>query len=256
MGFAKGAGILFCMAASFATGLLNSAIPAHSLSIDELYESIDEAQPTYEGFDFPAPEQLLNTYQLEAYNEKLDRRECRSAFLELAGGVHFNRPDMPSPAGDGMLAWEYIVGPRYYPAPLYCRILNDLNSKLQNALSSGLTLMPLPQSKTDAIEFRNPDDPIWGVALEVQALLVVALADHAPALVKIAQLSNEGAVIRLTPAFNYFAIARARKLGARDRQLEQLIAEARSRLTEAEIARLQPRIADGRWPRAERIVLD
>ena len=245
-------------AASFLllTAIADFAAKAHAASIEELYEIIDETRQVYRDFEFPKPEDLLDDDTLKIYQKKMGLRECRSALLELISAFGPKYPHLPHPASGGILAWRYAVSPNYYPEAVFCQTENHFQEEQRLLEERSKKAQRLPQSKADAIPFRRAYNPVWGVANETISFLNLALADYPPAYLKLAQLSEVGEVIRLTPVFNYFALARAKLKGLKDPDLDRLLAAAESKLDNEDKTRLASRIETGLWPRAEPIVLD
>ncbi len=223
-----------------------------------IYKGIDEYEAVYKGYAFPPAEEFLNNSQYAEYWRALESGQCHGALMGVALAFHEQHPETPHPitTDRGMIAWAYFIEPKHYPAPLYCRAKKGLADARGKISGANIDAPRFPQRRSGGFAFSNLPFPVRMRDLEIADLIRLAIFDYGPAYLELAKLSEEGQVLRLTPSYTYFALARAKQAGVKDPQLEALYAKAVKSVDAAERARLSSRVKTGRWPRAEPLVMD
>ena len=236
-----------------------AAAQAAAPSVEGLLEWHADFVDIYREYTFPPPEQLIEPDRLTAFRGLIAKGDCFMAQLELANGFAHAYPQAPHPMkGDGDLAWREYVVPTHYPDIAFC-VAKERVTRFQAEIEAkGLKVPPLPQHSSrddrsnEEIEFtsaRRRD-------MAIVRLIFIAENDHAPAQAELVRLSEAGRNIRLTPAYAYFLIERAKAQGFDAPDLATLAAAAAARLSQEAREALSPMIEAGTWPRGWPMVRD
>ncbi len=94
------------------------------------------------------------------------------------------------------------------------------------------------------------------VFYQVGALIVLAIEDYAPAQIMLARLSSEERHLRLTPAYAYYLLSRAKMNQSDDADLAPLYADAKAALSDKGRVALDLIINSGDWPPDWPLVID
>lgn len=199
----------------------------------------------------------LTGYWKYKFDIEMKEGDCETASWALYGAFKERNPGRVTIDNfmEADLAWDFVVLPRRYPDLLYCIAENALADGLQSMSSRNLLAEPLRQSGyvplTDG--HKDPRFEVWRAAA---FFVTLALENYAPAQVKLAELSKEAILIRLTPAFAYVMLSRAKAGGHEHDRLDALLADATAALSDEGRDALRPLIDGGAWPRDWPIVRD
>ncbi len=236
--------------------------PAHASSVEFVLKLQDELKSVYQNISLPPPEQLFDDeFDLREYYEAIRNGKCNMAILDLGTAFHKENPNLPNPHGfddgSGLLAWNHLMMPRFYPELVFCRAMQSLSKRQQEIKEKNIS------GHLRFGQFSRADDlknlPPLALRLrvgDVGELLVLTLFNYAPAQVALAALSAKGEAVRLTPAYAYFLLSRAKRLGYTASDLAPLLEKATAALSADERQQLTARIKSGDWPREERRVVD
>lgn len=232
--------------------------PAWAESIEELYEIIDSGSEVYSDAKQVALEEIFSPEGLKTHRRRLAENDCIAALIILTRQFGWANRTLPNPGygTDGAMAWKYAIAPKHYPRAYFCSVAQSFQfsrGRLEKTNTTPVRLFQKKRPPKPARRLRGLEDSLL---FATRNLVISAIFDHAPALLKLAQLSEKAEVIRLTPAFNYYALARAKHKGLDYPDLNRLLAKAKKEISSKEKRRLAPRIAAGGWPREEAIVID
>jgi len=230
---------------------------ANAQSVESIYSRRDYYVDFFGGFEFPPPEQLLISYRLKWFREAVARGECGIAAIQLATGFRDKNPSAPNSVDSdkAVVAFDLMILPRYYPATFLCRTLERLKKNQAEIDRQDLWAPRLKQSR-DTDEFLKMSIPAKFRNGNIESLVILALEDYAPAQVTLSQMSERGDAIRLTPGFNYYILARAKRSGLQSTELDRLLIKAEAKLNKWEKVRIGRRVERGAWPRADPLVMD
>ncbi len=230
---------------------------ANAQSVESIYSRRDHYADFFGGFEFPPPELLLISYRLKWFREAVAKGECGIAAIQLATGFRDKNPSAPDPVDNdkAVVAFDLTILPRYYPATFLCRTLERLKRNQAEIDRQELWAPRLKQGR-DTDEFLKMSIPAKFRNGNIESLVVLALEDYAPAQVILSQMSERGDAIRLTPGFNYYILARAKRSGLQSAELDRLLAKAKLALNKWEKVRIGRRVGRGTWPPADPLVMD
>ncbi len=240
---------------------LSQVLSAQAGSVQSILEYQARFQSVYQGFVFPSPEKIFDSaYSLSRFYRDVKKGQCGTSLVELSMMFHEKYPEMPDPTefkGGGFGAWYYIIKPRDYPELLFCETMQDLNKVQQKIKEQGITgtlrFQQFRQPKDPDIELLSP---LNSRVSSIGNILSLAMFNYAPAQVALAALSEKGDVVRLTPAYAYYLLSRAKRLGYKASDLAPLLEKAIAALSADERQQLTARIKSGDWPGEERRVVD
>lgn len=248
--------VLVLIALVLIGGLTRVSVASDVVSI---YERQDKAKGMYQGYDFPPPSELLDEHALKRYHEKMLANQCNGALMELQVAFKDKHPEARHPMfpkEGGLLAWMYIIEPKYYPEALFCSTMKKLKQERESIRADGLVAPRFAQKIASDKDFADLPFHVRIRDVEVGTLILLALNNYAPAQLELAKLSDEGTVLKLTPAYNFYILARALRGGLSDLSLFSLLKQAREGLGDAERKMLKTHIDEGIWPRSDPIVVD
>jgi len=229
---------------------------AFGWSVRSIYDKFIERQDnTYSGYDFPPVKEWFGEFRLKRFNDHVKKGECGIAIVVMESGFKRRYPSAPDPAAGGDASNSFSMGvvPKHYPELFFCFALETMNLYQTEIDRRGLATLRLPQDRD-----RNFD--VQGALLHhrfaVGRIVLLSIRDYAPAQLKLAQLSETGKVIRLTPRYLYYCLIRARMNGLASPELDRLLLRAKSALGEKQQQRIERRAKQGAWPRAEPLVVD
>lgn len=234
---------------------------AHAESVQDTLEMQARFKKVYENYVFPSPEIIFDDAEERSkFYAGIKNGECGTALVQLALNFWARFPDMPDPTdfkSGGFGAWHYIIAPRDYPELLFCRAMKDVelyDREIKTGkISKSLRFRQFETSQDTTI---SRPSPLVGRVQAIGDLLRLAMFNYAPAQVALAKLSEKGEAVRLTPAYAYYLLSRAKRSGYKASDLAPLLEKASAALSEEERERLAPRIEKGAWPNTERRVLD
>ncbi len=230
----------------------------HAGSVQSVLKHREQSQLVYPSQVLPPPEKLFDTaFGLSRFYEAVREGHCGGALLDIASAFHKRHPDLPHPHKEGLLAWNDILAPRNYPELFFCRTMQHLdehNREIKEKAISGIFRFSQFEKPLDPNIL--PGSPLGRRASSAGDLFRLALFNYAPAQVALAALSEKGDVVRLTPAYAYYLLSRAKHLGYKASDLAPLLKKATAALSADERQQLTARIKSGDWPREERRVVD
>ena len=224
-----------------------------------IYERQDKYRHVYKDYTFPPPEQFLNNAAFARYLDRMEEGRCWAAHLVLAEAVVEKYPEAPNPITDiptGMMAWHDVIIPKHYPDLMLCHELPRLEVRQLELEAEKIYAPRFPQQRAGGVESDSLHFKVQARDRSAKALITLAIADHAPAQLALAKLSDEGKVLRLTPLYMYFITARAKRADLKDPLLQRLYEKAHAAVSQQERARLSSRIETGTWPRTEPLLQD
>ncbi len=164
-------------------------------------------------------------------------------------------PQSPFNSLDGAKAWYGYVLPQYYPDLQFCLMAKQMEKVEKKFRASG-------EAQSFLRQRRDPGrDPIVGLAQRevfstIFDLIILAIEDYPPAQLMLVKLSRQKRHLRLTPAYEYFLLARAKINMHTDPDLKALYETAKADLSEKARAALDPLIKSGEWPQDWPLVRD
>ncbi|MHA1523209.1 MAG: hypothetical protein ACTSY1_02240 [Alphaproteobacteria bacterium] len=245
--------ILLVMLAS----VVAASSPARSNYIDLIYDRQDGLEDVFKGFEFPPKEKLTKGFWGNEYNKKVARGDCPNAEYLLYESLKSNFPSAIKTTDKSKIAsaWIYIALPQHYPEVLFCRVMQTV-SKLRKQINAQKLPFDFFHQRRYYPTVEDYEDPRRRLRNQLKDLFTLALADYPSAQVALADFSNIGLYLRLTPAFAYVALARARASGYQENRLEYLYKQASDALSQKARAALAQVITSGDWPREWPVVRD
>ncbi len=230
---------------------------AASASVDRIYERNDLLAGLFAGYAFPPAHKLLRGARLTEYRLDMAIGACRSAAFKLEKALRERLARALAAKGgvDPGLAFHRVVLARAYPEVALCQAVEELRLAQRQIVEK---MLPAPRlrQKHDIAEYLAMGAVERLRNRAVADIINIALRDYAPAMVTLARIAESGAIVRLTPEFAYFILARARKKGLAGKELDRLLAKARAALGPSTLKALAPMIRAGKWPRWAPVVRD
>ena len=244
--------ILIVMLASVAT-----SSPARSNYVDLIYDMQDSLQNVFKGFEFPPKEKITKGFWGNEYNKKVARGDCSRAVYMLYDSLNTNFPQATKTTDKGKIAsaWIYIALPQHYPEVLFCRVMQTI-ARLRKEIDAQKLPFDYFRQRLYFPAVEDFDDPRRRLRAQLKDLFILALANYPPAQVALADFSDIGQFLRLTPAFAYVSLARARASGYQENRLEYLYKQSKDALSEPARKALTQIITSGEWPREWPVVRD
>ena len=216
-----------------------------------------QSASVYAAYAFPPPEVLLGADVAVHYEDALAKGGCiwAETLLELAFG-EANPGAAPVLSDTGFAAWFEYVLPKHYPRLSFCMVMEDIASNQAVIDAGSFPDQPLRQRYLDEDPDFNRDSPVFTLTSSYLGLIYLAEEDYAPAQAELVRLSEAGRNIRLTPAYAWFLIERAKAQGFDAPDLATLAAAASARLSQEAREALSPMIEAATWPRGWPMVRD
>ncbi len=247
---------------------------------------LEKASDAYDGLTYPPAETLLIGDYQQRVRDAPNNAICEEKITQLTQALIARNPHIPAPLSlvdqgpsdiVNSLTWFFHILPKHYPAVTLCHA----NEKIA-ALKTWLQQNKIKRARINQSFFVYGEDSLGHVfntqfdkaqtqddkallqsafrastgALGVLQLVTLTQADYAPAQLELARLSNVGQLIRLTPAYNAYILARAKRNGHADPALDDMLERARKAVPEAERGVVADRIERGAWPESAPIALD
>ena len=205
--------------------------PARSEYIEWIYLRQNELEYIYKGYTFPPKEEVTDGFWGSEYRKARARGECSRAPAFFIDSFEENFPDVATNIAENMsgkitAAWIYLIFPKFYPEVLFCATMQPMDTLLKQIEAQKLPFDLFTQ-KRDLYSAKSYDDPTRRLRRHIENLFILALANYPQAQMALATLSDRGQHLRLTPAFAYVALARARASGYTENRLEYLYRQAR-----------------------------
>ncbi len=237
---------------------LLQVLPAHAGSVQSILEMQAKYASFYKGIKFPSPKKLFRSESdLNNFYWMIRQGDCSSALFKIADEFHKQNSNLPNPMSEGLIAWSDIIAPRDYPELVFCKTMQSLDRygrEIKDKKVSGtIRFSQFEKPRNPNI---SPSSSPSRRAFVVGDLFRLAMFNYAPAQVALAALSAKGEAVRLTPAYAYFLLSRAKRLGYTASDLAPLLEKAIAALSADERQQLTARIKSGDWPREERRVVD
>ena len=224
-------------------------------TVDYLFKERSRVVGRFEGLTFPPIEQVLTDQHRDDYVMHRDLGHCGYASFLLYDSYFSRLPGVEKKRKITRWDWALVVQPRHYPELGFCEATETITSNLTKIREAKLEPRPLRQ-RGIWTDLQVPRDPRDRVTIHLIDMIALALEDFVPAQVKLAELSEDGTIIRLTPAFAYVMLSRAKASGHRHERLGALLADATAALSDKGRRALRPLIDGGEWPRDWPIVRD
>lgn len=226
-----------------------------AITVDLMFKEIDRVSHRFDGLKFPPLDVVLVDAHRAEYDKRRELGHCGYASFLLLDSFLSRRPGIEEKRKITRRTWRLIVQPRHYPELAHCEAMELISNHRAKINEAGLESKPLRQRGFWS-EQKKGGDPRIGILTHLQVLIALALENYPPAQVSLAELSAEAVLIRLTPAFAYVMLTRAKAAGHDDPKLEGLLADATAALGETARQALAPIVASDDWPREWPIVRD
>ncbi|MBI1385591.1 MAG: hypothetical protein GC150_11835 [Rhizobiales bacterium] len=207
------------------------------------------------------PEELFTAAQLARYRAFLADGNCAKAsiYLDAASGILDADGVTLLVSDEFARTFSSTVVPRAYPQVTLCWQLRWLEE----------TRIPLTAKGQEPPRFsQRADLPMapynWFEDLEIKQrnhslgkIFWLALMGHAPAQIVLAEFSEKGEMLQLTPRFAYFLLASAAGTSPNDPRVAPMLDRAAARIEGAERSTIDARVVAGRpWDERERMLVD
>lgn len=261
----------FTLALMFAVvghGVLTSRQACAALDLYSTLKSNRDWKNYFAEVDMPTADELWRAgkYVDRKRNPKLlpwfRAWDCTSLLMTLKENFSLMRPNAPDPIKDvrADISWTLHVEMENFLDLYWCSIKGHIQTALdaidqQAEKPVPMPYRPPPQGYNYALVHGEWPYEFRQIRRLIADLTILSLRGFAPAMVKLAELSDRGDVVRLSPKFTYFLLEWADKgVALNPRDYSQLKA-ARAALTASERKDVRRRIQEKVWPLEDSMVV-